>query len=386
MNPPSYSTCLAIVCNIDAFLLSHRLPLALEALQRGWRVVVMAADTGRRAELEAYGITFVHIPFSRAGLNPLHEARCVYALYKAYRYHKPDIVHHVGLKGIVSGSIAARLGGIKSVVNAVSGFGYAFTGEGRTLLCSITKMALRLSCYSSCFRYIVQNPDDALLIEHLGLSTAERITLIKGSGVCLRQFAYTSEPDEAHVRILLPSRLLYDKGVMEFLQAAHLLRERLAGKALFALAGQHDTGNPSVIPQSVLNEYLEPGYIEYIGFCKNMYEELKRSHIVVLPSYREGMPKALIEAAAVGRPLVATDAIGCRECVDDGVNGYLVPVKSVELLAEAIYKLAVSSELRQGFGLASRRKAESEFGIDQVVVKTFAVYEESRNFSRLGRE
>lgn len=375
MVSPSTRIRLAIVANRDVFFLSHRLPIALEALRRGWEVYLLAPDTGRRAEVEAYGINFVDVPISRSGSNPFYEARSVVALAKAYRSIRPDIVHHVGLKAILLGGLACRLFKVKHVVNAVSGFGYVFTGDGRRILRQVVSKVLRWVCGQGNESYIVQNPDDAAQVLAIGLCKKERITLIKGSGVDLKHFAYTPEPPESMVRILLPCRMLYDKGVMEFLGAAQSLRERLEGKALFVLAGDCDSGNKTVVPREELQRHEIPGYIEYIGFCKDIYSELQRSHIVVLPSYREGMPKSLIDAASVGRPLITTDAIGCRECVDDGVNGYLVPVRSVEALAEAISRLALSVELRQRFGLASRRKAEKEFSIEHVLDKTFALYE-----------
>jgi glycosyltransferase involved in cell wall biosynthesis len=202
----------------------------------------------------------------------------------------------------------------------------------------------------------------------------EKIHLIKGSGVDLKQFTFEAEIPKERVRFILPARMLIDKGVVEFIEAARKLKEKVVEKAEFILAGDCDTLNLAGIPEEKLKVMIDPPYIQWIGFQKNIFHVLKESDVVVLPSYREGLPKSLIEACAVGRPIITTDTPGCRECVVDGYNGYLVPVKNVAILAQKMKILIRDAEKRWEMGRNSRALAEKEFSIDQVIEKHLSVY------------
>lgn len=365
---------LLLVVNVDWFFLSHRLPIALEAIRQGWEVYVLASDTGRKKEIESYGIHFIHVPFKRSGKNPFHELRCIYQLCKFYRKLDPTIIHHVTLKASLLGSIAAKISHKKAVINAISGFGYNFTDGRNGILQKIIKWLMNIAFKSNTTHFILQNPDDLKQIKDRNYVPDKNLILIKGSGVSLKEFSYTPPIKKDKVYILFPARILYDKGIRELLSAAYLFREKLENKATFILAGDCDDENITSVKEKDLKKKLIPGYIEWIGFRKDIIEEYKKSDIVVLPSYREGMPKSLIEAAAIGRPIITTDATGCKECVMPNYNGIIVKVKSVDDLAEAIYSLVLDGDRRIQYGKNSRTLAEKEFSIDSVLQKTFELY------------
>jgi glycosyltransferase involved in cell wall biosynthesis len=363
------------VINVDWFFLSHRLPLAIHALERGYQVYLLALDTGKRSQVESLGIKFIEIPFKRSGTNPLNEFFCIYKLLKNYSRIKPDIVHHVTLKASLLGCIAAKLSGCTSVVNAISGFGYMFTNNRNGVKKAILKILLKVAFTNNTFSFILQNPDDLKSIKGMNVTREDRIFLIKGSGVNLKQFNYSIPPKKRKLEILFPARILRDKGVVEFLEAANLLEEKYSNKVRFVLAGDCDIENPTALTESELESYLKDEYIEWVGFQRDMIPIYKLSDIVVLPSYREGLPKSLIEACAIGRPVITTDAIGCRECVVNGVNGILVPIKKSTELANAIETLILDDNKRLEYGIASRTLAEREFSIENVVKSTFEIYD-----------
>lgn len=363
------------VANVDWFFISHRLPLAVHALQQGYEVYLLTANTGRKQELEKLGIHFIDIPFRRSGNNPFHELKCIFQLHKHYRHYRPDIIHHITLKAALLGSLAAKLSGRKHVINAISGLGYNFTDGRNGGLQKIIKLLLRISLRSKSFSFILQNPDDVKMIGQLNLVPSGNIHLIKGSGVDLQEYNYTPPRDKNCLNILFPARILLDKGVMEFIEAAKSVRAKAQGKAKFILAGDCDKENLAVLKEKDLCLLLETDYIEWIGFQKNMLPLYQTSDIVVLPSYREGLPKSLIEACAVGRPIITTDVPGCRECVIPDYNGFLIPAKKTGELAEALLKLIENAELRHQFGLHSRKLAEKEFSINTVIEKTFQIYD-----------
>lgn len=370
---------LFFVVNIDWFFLSHRLPLALEAINRGYEVYLLTADSGRRKEIEGYGIKFIEIPFERSGNNVLHELKCIRLLANYYKKYKPDIIHHVTLKAALLGSIAAKLSGLNNVINAISGLGYNFTDGRNGPLQKMIRLMMKWSFKSNHFYFILQNPDDIAMMNEVGFVPESHYRLIKGSGVDLIEFPYTMPLDKDKIRILFPARILYDKGFIELIKTANQLEPEWKGRLEFILAGDCDESNKAVVHQEDLEKLLIPGYIEWVGFKKNMVNQYIQSDIVVLPSYREGLPKSLIEACAIGRPIITTDVPGCRECVIEGYNGRLVPAKSVEPLAKAIEELCMSKEKRVEMGKNSRELAEKEFSIDSVIDKTFGIYEEILN-------
>lgn len=364
---------LLIVVNYDWFFLSHRLPIAKAAQRIGLRVSVATTDTGCADQICREGFEFVPLSMTVSGQNPLRELRVVAAFVQMYRERQPDLVHHVTVKPVLYGSLAARMVGRTGVVNAVSGLGYLFLGSMRArLLQPLVKTLYRLALRQRRSWTIFQNPDDRDLFVGAGLLRAEQAILIRGSGVNCDIFVPRPEPAGIPV-VMLPARILWDKGVGEFVEAARIIRQQDT-LARFVLVGDPDPGNPASVPAPTLEAWVREGIIESWGHRRDMPDVLSSAAVVVLPSYREGLPKALLEAAACGKPVVATDVPGCREIVRHNVNGMLVPVRNTTALAEAIRLLLQAPQLRQRFGRAGRLIVEREFAEHLVVDQTLSVY------------
>lgn len=362
-----------IVVNSDWFFLSHRLPIALEAKRQGYEVHISSRDTGRSAEIVSNGLIFHELPISCSGTNIIEELFAVRHFIKFYKRIKPDLVHHVTMKPVVYGSYAAKLLNIP-VLNAVSGMGYVFTSHKGRILPFIVKNFIKLGWKPGKTHVIFQNPDDRKQVEDLGLLDGIDTTLIKGSGVDLEEFAFKPIPESQPWRIVLPARLLFDKGIREFKLASEILKKKWAGKVIFQLAGDVDFGNRTSITEEELKTWEDSNYFEWIGFQKNMIQLLGDSYLVVLPSYREGLPKSLIEANAIGRPIVTTDTVGCRECVQSGENGYLAKLQNADDLASKIDTILSNKELALGMSKKARIFAEQNFSITNVVDKHIALY------------
>ncbi|ACL67754.1 glycosyl transferase group 1 [Anaeromyxobacter dehalogenans 2CP-1] len=363
------------VVNSADFFLSHRLPIAMAARAAGFEVHVATPDSVVGVpRIRAEGFEHHAFPLGRRSLAVWTELRSIAALVALYRRIRPSVVHHVALKAVLYGSIAARLTRVPRVVNAVTGLGYLFSQEGargaviRAAALAIFRPVLR----SQRVRVIFQNPDDQAEFVRAGVIRPEQAVLIRGSGVDMRQYAPHPEPSGPPL-VVFASRMLWDKGVAEFVEAAQLLKAK-GSPARFALVGDTDE-NPAAVPAERLREWHERGIVEWWGRRSDMPQVFAQSALVVLPSvYREGVPKVLIEAAACGRPIVTTDTPGCREIVRDGVNGFLVPPRDGGAVAAAVEKLVASAELRRELGAESRRLAESEFAIDFVVRSTLELY------------
>jgi glycosyltransferase involved in cell wall biosynthesis len=291
-----------------------------------------------------------------------------------YLREKPDIVHQVSAKPILYGTLAARLCGTPAVVNALTGLGYVFVTEtlkARLLRAGICA-AYRLTLSKEGSRLLFQNADDLEMFVARGLVPRERTVLIRGSGVDVAHFTPSPEPAGTPL-VVLPARMLWDKGVGEFVEAAAALR---AGgtKARFALVGDPDSGNRAAVPASQLARWKEEGAVECWGHRDDMREVYAQAHVVCLPSYREGLPKALLEAAACGRPLVAADVPGSREIVRHEETGLRVPVRDAAALAAALRRLIEDGPLRARLAQRARRAAVEEFSQELVCEKTLGVY------------
>lgn len=366
---------IAIVTNHDWFFLSHRLPIALAALQEGHEVYLLAIDTGRRNEIENYGIQFVEILINPTGKNPIQEIQTFLELRNIYKRIKPDVIHHVTMKVSLLGCLAAKSLGIRNCVNAISGFGYAFTDNRKGLFQTAIKLEMYFAFNSNYWHFILQNPDDFNVLKSRNYVPESHVHLIKGSGVDLDQFTYKKPIRKGKLIVLFPARILGDKGVMELVTAMKLVKNRIGNKAKLILAGDCNSSNPTTIHEKELKNFLEEDYIEWVGFQKNMVKMNEDADIVVLPSYREGLPKSLIEACAIGRPIVTTDVVGCRECVIENYNGHLVPAKNVDCLADAIVHLVENPSERLRMGENGRFLAEKEFSVKNVVKKHLEIYE-----------
>ncbi len=369
---------LLFVVNDAAYFLSHRLPVAAAARDAGYDVHVATPDGHARMEVLNAGFAHHCIPLTRKGYNPLEESGSIISLMRLYSRLRPDIVHLVTIKPMIYGGIAARMMGVPAVVNAVTGLGYVFIsrGAGSSLLRSVVRIGYKAAFSNRNQRIIFQNRDDSDTFLDEGIVDLRDITIIRGSGVDASVFTPTPEPAGVPV-VLMASRMLRDKGVGEFVKAAALLRAR-GVNARFVLAGDNDPGNPASVPASKLKEWSGSGVVEWCGQRRDMPALFSKANIVCLPSYREGLPKVLIEAAACGRAIVATDAPGCREIVRHGENGLLVPVRDSEALAGALQKLINDPELRAHMGKRGRKLAIDEFTKEQVAAETLAVYQELR--------
>ncbi|WP_084175140.1 glycosyltransferase family 4 protein [Afifella pfennigii] len=356
----------------DWYFCSHRLPLVRAARQEGARVVVAARMAGDRARIAAEGFEPVDIPFDRSGTNPWRDARTIAAIRATFRAFVPSLVHNVAVKPVVYGSLAARAAGVPVVVNAMAGLGFLYASESvkARLLRAGFRRALRRAAASAKMRMIVQNEEDRAELVHLGLP-GERIVTIRGSGVDTNAFAPSPEPAGTPVAVCV-SRMLWDKGIGELVEAARLLRAR--GLALrIRLVGGGDA-NPASISEEQLAAWAREGVVEVAGPSGDVAREYAEGHIAVLPSYREGLPKSLLEGAACARPLVATDVPGCRDICRDGETGLLVPAKNPQALAQALARLAGDAELRRRLGARAREVVEAEFAEEIVVAETLDLY------------
>ncbi len=359
--------------SLDSFY-AYRMPLAQAAKRAGFDVHV-AAPTGRcEATILAEGLTFYALPMTRSGMNLYRELSCVRHLYRLYRSVKPDLIHHLRLKPVLYGGIAAYAARVPAEVSMPTGLGHVFTAETpkARLMRKVTLWGCRVAFRHRNLRVIFQNPDDMGVF--LGAKTLrkDRCALIRGSGVDVSEFIMTPEPLGEPV-VLLAARMLRDKGIVEFVEAARILRKS-GSRARFVLVGDTDPGNPTAISASELKNWEAEGLIEWWGFRDDMRSVLSQANIVCLPSYREGVPKVLIEAAAAGRAIVATDVPGCREIVRHGQNGLLVPARSAPALAESLSFLLENPYLRRRMARRGRHLAVADFSMDRVITETIAVY------------
>ncbi|MGZ4959598.1 MAG: glycosyltransferase family 4 protein [Methylomonas sp.] len=360
----------------DWYFCSHRLALARAAQQSGYQVTVLTRVNRHGDIIRSQGFNLIPLDIERGGTNPVRELRTVYKVWQIYAQVKPDIVHHVALKPVLYGSLASLfISNIKSV-NLIAGLGAIFSSQKLKvkLLKSLVKFSLKSLFQSSASRVIVQNIEDRdLLNQQFGIN-ASRVVLIKGSGVDTQKYYPVPEP-AGKVRVALVSRLLWDKGIGEFVAAVRILKQRkLEFSAI--LAGEPDNHNLASVSRSQLQEWHDDGLISWLGYQDNIAEFWHDTHIAVLPSYREGLPKSLLEAAACGRPIVTTDTSGCKEIVQNGVNGFLVPVRDANGLADALEKLILNTELRQKMGQAGREMVKHMFSDEIIIAETLKVYRE----------
>jgi len=365
---------LFIVVNVDWFFLSHRLPIALSALKEGYQVTIVSTDTGKSKEIQSFGLQFIDLPMSRSSQKVVKEIKVIGFLFSLYRKYKPDIIHHVGLKTILYGTIASKLTRMKGVVNAISGLGIYFSTDNSSSFSNRVIGILRFSHKQKNLFVIFQNEEDKALFLNNGIIKETQAYKIKGSGVDLNDFYYVPEPNTSIIRILFTARMIREKGVFELIEAANSLRNKYCNKIRFILCGGIDD-NPQAISEKELTELCDGDYIQWLGYRTDIKELLIDSHIVALPSYyKEGIPKSLIEACAIGRPIVTTDSTGCRDTVVDGYNGFLVPIKNSIAMAEKLAILIENKTLRLQMGNNSRKLAEKEFSIKNVVEKHLEIY------------
>lgn len=369
------------IVNVDWFFLSHRKNIAIAAKNEGYDVIIVTKDTGKKEEITSLGLKFVNLPMNRASKNVFKEFITFFYLYLLYLREKPSIIHHVGLKPVLIGGLAAKLVNANGVVNAISGLGVSFSRENlKSFSTRLYIYFLRFSHRKKNLRVIFQNNEDRSIFIDNKIIPERRASFIKGSGVDLTEFAYTPEPNTAKIKVILTARMIIEKGIVELVDAANFLKPDYKDKVQFILCGGIDE-NPKALDKEQINKMCDGEYVVWLGHRNDIRKLLRSSHIVAFPSYyKEGLPKSLIEAAAIGRPIITTNSVGCKDVVEDGVNGFLIPVKDSLALAYKLKQLFDNKDLRVEFGKNSRIIAERDFSIENVIEKHLKIYSQLINY------
>lgn len=366
-----------IVVNHAGFFLSHRLAIALAARDAGFDVHIATPPSRHIPRVREHGLTWHPISLRRSGRNPFAEFKTVLSLLRLYIRLKPDLVHQVTTKPVLYGTLAARLARVPAVVNALAGLGHMFRAQAGDLVVR-KAIALAYRCFlrHPRMKIVFQNSEDRATFVERGWVQLRQTALIPGSGVDPEVFSPSRYGVHEVTMVMVASRMLYTKGIAEFVEAAQRVKQR-GIKARFVLVGEPDPDNPASIPEQQLRAWAGSGIVEYWGRREDMPDVFRQADVVCLPSfYGEGVPKVLIEGAACGLPLITTDSPGCRDVVTDGQNGLLVPTHDVDALAEAIAVLVGDPELRRQFGKVGRGRAVAEYSLSRVIASTLALYEE----------
>ncbi|MGK2855602.1 MAG: glycosyltransferase family 4 protein [Thermoanaerobaculia bacterium] len=367
-----------MVVNHAGFFLTHRLSLAVAAREAGYDVHIATPQSKHVPAIEASGLSWHAVRLTRSGTNPLAELRAVSDLASLYRTLRPALVHHVTTKPVLYGTAAARITGVPAVVNALAGLGHLSLADDlfHRLLRGTVRLGFKAVLRHRNMRVIFQNEDDRAAFVDRGILSPGETVIVPGSGVDPDLFHPSDRPRGNPPVVVLPSRMLYTKGVAEFVDAARMLRADDV-PARFVLVGEPDPDNPASIPQEQLSRWATEGAVEWQGRRDDMPAVYAESDVVVLPSYREGMPKVLIEAAACGLPAVTTDVPGCRDVVEHERSGLLVPVRDEgRELAKAITRLLRDEPLSRAMGRRGRAMVLERFALSRVVDQTLSIYGE----------
>lgn len=360
----------------DWYFRSHRLPIARGARESGYTVAAAMRVSRHGETIRAVGADLHPVAIHRGGRNPFREFLTLLRLVRLYRRVRPDLVHHAAIKPVLYGSIAAWLTGVPRVVNALTGLGYFFIeGNRHGLLRRLVRGLLRMLLNRAGSHTVMQNPDDLDTLRRDGLLRGNAYTLIRGSGVDTAAFPTLPEraaPDGRPVAAFV-ARMLWDKGLGELAEAARLLKARGTGPHI-VLVGPLDPDNPACVSEAALRGWEAEGLLRWRGGTDDILEVWREAAIAVLPSYREGLPKALLEAASCGRPLIAADVPGCREICRQDETGLLVPVRTAKPLADALERLAGDKALRARLGAGARQLVETELSVDIVVAQHLELY------------
>jgi glycosyltransferase involved in cell wall biosynthesis len=362
---------IVLFANTDWYLYNFRLSLAKELRVHGHEVILVSAPGPFEPLLQESGFHWVPFPLSRQGINPFYELRTLWRLTRLYHQLGPDIVHHFTIKPVLYGSIAAHVLGIHGIINSITGLGHLFIDPE-----PITRLLRRLASwlyrlYLRGTEVIFENPEDRRIFIEWKFIKPGQAHLILGTGVDVERFRPTDKENNPPI-VLFSSRMLVTKGILEYVDAIRILKKK-GIQARFALAGNTDAGNPASIPEEQIEAWKQSGLVEWWGWQSDMPAALARTDIFCLPSYREGVPNALLEATACGLPIVTTDTPGCRDVVTHGVNGLLVPVKNAQAIADALELLIGDPELRRRMGNAGREIAVN-FSDIKINRETLAVY------------
>ncbi len=374
---------LLFLVNHYPFFISHRLPIAIEAMNKGYLVTILAGRKNDEEDIKSINllkkkkITFKQVSFKSNGTNPFVELFGLIQIFIYMLKFKPDIVHCASPKGVLYGGIVSRLAGVKSLVVAISGMGFLFTQKNKLnlfyrFISFIYYLFFKRIFFHPNLAIIVQNKDDYKLLENNGLIRRSIIRLIPGSGVNLNLFKRKTFKKKI---VLFPARLLKNKGIYEFVAAAEIIKKQLPDWQ-FILLGGIDPENPDSVSMDELHLWINRGDITWVGHQANPIPYYQDASIVCLPSFREGMPKSLLEAAAASCAVVTTDVTGCREAIIDGVTGDLVPVANVAQLVDTLKKLILDEKKRKKYGQFGRQLSENRFNIKDVLHETHNIYQE----------
>ena len=361
--------------SVDWFFCSHFIGLAIALRDAGYEVVVLTSITQKKEQIEAERFRLIPLPLDRDSLNPFSSLLVLYRVYRIYRRERPALVHHFALKPILFGGVAARLSSVPHTLNSIVGAGYTSTSTGVLARClrPLLRNALRLIMNPAGSKVIFENPDDLAECVEDRQVKSDAAVLIRGSGVELERYSPAAAVLGVPI-VILVARLLWDKGIGEFVEAARILHNSGVA-ARFVIVGDVDLGNRASIHKSTLDRWREEGLVEFWGFRADMPEVLAQASIACLPSYREGLPKSLLEAMAASLPCVTTDVHGCREAVRHQDNGLLIPARDTQALAGALKQLILNPQLRQRMGMRGRQRAEEEFSSAVVIKQTLELYE-----------
>ena len=362
-----------LLANTDWYLYNFRLSLAESIRSNGDQLTLLSPQGPYVKKIKNMGFKWIEINLSRKGNNPLKEIATIKQIASIYRAEKPDLVHHFTVKCVNYGSLAAKLAGVKKIINAITGLGYVFLNENThtRIMRWIVEYFYRISLKNTTV--VFQNEDDLQLFKRNRLITQGQASIIPGSGVDIDKFTQVKEP-EGIPSVILIARLLRDKGVYEFVEAAKIIIEQ-SHHARFILVGDIDEGNPASLTKNELQDWVQKGVIEWWGWRDDVIDVYHCANIVCLPSYREGISRTLIEAGACGKPLITTNVPGCKQVVIDGENGFVVPQKNAEELAKALVKLIINPELRRVMGMRSREIVTEKFSSYIINSQTLALYE-----------
>ena len=361
-----------LFANTDWYLYNFRFSLAKDLRALGHEVILVSPHGDVQDLLQRDGFQWIPFELSRQSINPFGEIVAILRLVRLYQNIKPDIVHHFTIKPVIYGSMAAHWTGIKGIINSITGLGHLFINADRAtrMLRTIASHLYRMNLYGT--QVIFENPEDRDIFIEKRLIKAQQSHLILGTGVDVDKYRPTHRSNDTPV-VLFSSRMLVTKGLVEYIEAARSLKQK-GLNARFAIAGRTDPGNPASISEEQIEAWRQSEMMEWWGWQEDMPAALARADIFCLPSYREGVPNALLEAAACGLSIVTTDVPGCRDVVTNGVNGWLVPVRNSDALANALETLITNSELRLKMGNAGREIALNQFSMAKVNRETLAIY------------
>lgn len=359
---------IAISSNTSWYLYNFRKNTIISLIEQGYNVIAIAPNDEYSNKLSGLGCEFINIDIDQGGTNPIRDAKTFLDFCSLYKNNNIDVVLNFTPKNNIYGTLAASLSGVKAI-NNIAGLGILFINESITS--KIARFLYQVS-QSKASKLFFQNEDDRKLFLDKKITTTVETDRLPGSGVDLSRFVFSPAPDDGTVRFLLIARMLYDKGIAQYVDAARVLKAKYDHNVELCLLGFLDVNNPSAVSMHDMQSWVDEGIVNYLGTSDNVEQEIAKVDCIVLPSYyREGVPKSLLEAGAMGKPIVTTDNVGCRETVEEGINGFLCEPRSSESLTEKLELIInMTHQERLVMGEKSRLKIENEFD-EQIVINKY---------------